>query len=222
MLVSVPIYYFFRIDGIVPAIILTSVFSLVIATYFSSRIKIDKIKITRRETILEGKGMLQMGFILSLSGLITTVASYIVSVFIRRTGGVGDVGLYNAGMNIILTYVGLVFTAMATDYYPRLSGVAHDNKEATLMINHQAEIAILILAPILTVFLIFINWVIILYSSRFTPINDMIHWAALGMYFKAASWSIGFIFLAKGASRIFLWSEVAANSYMLILNILWI
>ena len=221
LLVSVPVYYFFRIDGIVPAIILTSVFSLVIASYFSSKVKINKSEITGHETILEGKGMLQMGFMLSLSGLITTGASYVVSVFISRTGSVGDVGLYNAGMNIILTYVGLVFTAMATDYYPRLSGVAHDNKEATLMINQQAEIAILILAPILTVFLIFINWVIvILYSSRFTPINDMIHWAALGMYFKAASWSIGFVFLAKGASRIFLWSEVTANSYMLILNIL--
>ena len=130
-------------------------------------------------------------------------------------------GLYNAGMNIILTYVGLVFTAMATDYYPRLSGVANDNKEATLMINQQAEIAILILAPILTVFLIFINWVIvILYSSRFTPINDMIHWAALGMYFKAASSSIAFIFLAKGASKLFFWSELITNSYLIVFNIL--
>ena len=140
LLVSVPIYYFFRIDGIVPAIILTSVFSLAIASYFSSKVKISKSEITKHETIQEGKGMLQMGFMLSLSGLITTGASYIVSVFISRTGGVGDVGLYNAGTNIILTYVGLVFTAMATDYYPRLSGVANDNKEATLMINQQPKL----------------------------------------------------------------------------------
>jgi len=48
----------------------------------------------------------------------------------------------------------------------------------------------------------------------------MIHWAALGMYFKAASWSIGFIFLAKGASNTFFWSELAANSYLLLFNIL--
>ncbi len=221
LLVSVPIYYFWRIDGIVPSIILSSFFSLVIAWYFSSKIKISKIKVSRQETFLEGKGMLKMGFMLSLSGLISTAASYIVRVFISNTGGVADVGLYSAGFAIISTYVGLVFTAMGTDYYPRLSVVAHDNVEARLLINQQAEVAILILAPILSLFLIFINWVVILlYSTKFTPINEMIHWAALGMYFKAASWSIGFIFLAKGASNTFFWSELAANSYLLLFNIL--
>jgi len=92
--------------------------------------------------------MLKMGFMLSLSGLISTAASYIVRVFISNTGGVADVGLYSAGFAIISTYVGLVFTAMGTDYYPRLSVVAHDNVEARLLINQQAEVAILILAPI--------------------------------------------------------------------------
>ena len=132
-----------------------------------------------------------------------------------------DVGLYNAGFAIIGTYVGLVFTAMSTDYYPRLSGVAHDNKMGTLLINQQAEIALLILAPILTIFLIFNNWVVIvLYSTEFIPVNGMIQWAALGMYFKAASWSIAFILLAKGASKLFFWNELVVNIYMLGLNLL--
>ena len=110
--------------------------------------------------------MLKMGLMLSLSGLISTGASYIVRVFISKTGSLDDVGLYNAGFAIIGTYVGLVFTAMSTDYYPRLSGVAHDNDKANLLINQQAEIAILIIAPILTVFIIFINWAVILLYSR--------------------------------------------------------
>jgi O-antigen/teichoic acid export membrane protein len=40
------------------------------------------------------------------------------------------------------------------------------------------------------------------------------------MYFKAVSWAIGFIFLAKGASKLFFWSELVASSYMLLFNIL--
>ncbi len=221
LLISVPVYYFWRIDGIVPAIIITSIASLIIAWYFASKIKVDKAIVSSNEVIEEGKGMLKMGFMLSLSGLIATAASYIVRVYISNTGGVADVGLYSAGFAIISTYVGLVFTAMSTDYYPRLSGVAHDNREAAKLINQQAEVAVLILAPILTVFLIFINFVVILlYSTKFTPVNGMIHWAALGMYFKAASWSIAFILLAKGASNLFFWNELIANIYILAFNIL--
>jgi O-antigen/teichoic acid export membrane protein len=221
LLVSIPVYYFWRIDGIVPAAIITSVLLLVITWYFAAKVKLRKVEVTRQKTILEGKGMLRMGFMLSLSGFMTLGTSYILRVFISNTGGLEDVGLYSAGFSIISTYVGLVFAAMSTDYYPRLSGVAHDNKQATLLINQQAEVAILILAPILTVFLIFINWVvIILFSIKFSPVNEMIRWAALGMYFKASGWSIAFILLAKGASKLFFWNELITNIYVLGLNIL--
>lgn len=221
LVISAPLYYYYRVDGIVPAIIITSVFLLGITWYFGRKIKIERTAVTTKETVFEGKGMMKMGFMLSLSSLISTGSSYIVRVFISNTGGVEEVGLYSAGFAIIGTYVGMVFTAMGTDYYPRLSGVSNDNKKANLLINQQAEIAVLILAPILTSFLIFINWaVIVLYSTKFTPVNGLIQWAALGMYFKAVSWAIGFIFLAKGASKLFFWSELAASVYVLVFNIL--
>ncbi|NMH88332.1 O-antigen translocase [Flavivirga algicola] len=221
LFVTVPLYYYYGIDGIVPAMIMASIFSLIITWYFSRKVTIEKVKVTRKETIYESKGMLKMGFMLSLSGLIGVAASYIVRIYISNIGGVDDVGLYNAGFTIIGTYVGLIFSAMATDYYPRLSGVAKDNRKAALLINQQAEVGILILAPILTIFLIFINWVIIiLYSTKFIEVSGMIHWAALGMYFKAASWSIGFILLAKSASTVFFWSELIANVYIIIFNLI--
>ena len=219
LLISVPLYYFYRIDGIVPALIISSFGSLIIAWSFSLRIKTAPIKVNKQETLAEGKSMLTMGFMLSLSGLISTAASYIIRAYISNTGSLDDVGLYNAGFAIIGSYVGLIFTAMSTDYYPRLSGIAQDNSKAKELMNQQAEIALLIMGPILCVFLIFANWaVILLYSTKFTPINGMIQWSALGMYFKAASWSIAFIFLAKGAANLFLWSEFIANVYILLLN----
>jgi O-antigen/teichoic acid export membrane protein len=48
----------------------------------------------------------------------------------------------------------------------------------------------------------------------------MIHWAAMGMLFRAASWSISFVFLAKGDAKLFFWNELSANIYALVLNIL--
>ena len=221
LVVSVPIYYFYSIDGIVPTMILSSIFSLIISWFFSNKIKIKDVSISRKDILVEGKGMLQLGFMLSLTSLMTAGESFIVRSYISNTGSLDDVGLYTAGFAIIGTYVGLIFAAMGTDYFPRLSEVAHNNNETKLLVIQQSEIALLILAPILTVFLIFINWVvIILYSVKFTPVNEMIHWAALGMYFKVVSWCIGYIFLAKGASKTFFWSEFLGNSYLLIFNIL--
>ena len=59
-----------------------------------------------------------------------------------------------------------------------------------------------------------------LYSTKFIPINEMIIWAALGIFFKAVSWSISFILLAKGEGKVFFWNELIANIYTLGLNLL--
>lgn len=221
LVISVPIYYLFGVDGIVPAIITVSIANMIQSWYFANKIKFNPIEVSRKTTISEGKQMLTMGFLLSLSGLLTTGGAYLLRIFISNKGGVDQVGLYSAGFAIINTYVGMIFTALGTDYYPRLAAVASDNIKASNTVNQQAEITILVLAPILLLFMVFIKWaVIILYSTKFIAINGMIQWAALGMYFKAATWSIGFILLAKGASKLFFWNELFVNIYMLGLGVL--
>ncbi len=220
LITTIPLYYFYGIKGIVPGIIVTSVTSLLLSWYYSNKIDIKPVYVSKAKTIAEGKGMLKMGFMISLSGLITLGASYIVRIFISNTGGIDQVGLYNAGFAIINSYVGMIFTAMSTDYFPRLAAVAKSNDQSKTIINQQAEIAILILAPVIMVFLVFINWaVIILYSAKFLAVNDMILWAVLGIFFKAASWSIGFIFLSKGATKMFFWNELIFNFYLLSFNL---
>ena len=221
LFITLPLYYLYGVDGIVPGIIGSSFMTLTLSWLYSRKVVFEKVTITGNQLIHEGKNMLQLGFMISLSGLLAVGASYLVRIFISRTGGVEQVGLYNAGFALINTYVGLIFNAMATDYYPRLSSVAHDNILCKQRINQQAEIALLILSPILIIFLFFINWVVILlYSSQFVAINSMIYWAALGIFFKAPSWCIGFIFLAKGDGKIFFWSELTANLYILLFNLL--
>jgi len=218
--IAVPLYYWKGLDAIVPVIIITSVTALLISWFYASRIKTVPVRVGRLRTLAEGKTMVRMGFMISLSGLITVGASYIVRIFISHTGGIEQVGLYTAGFAIITTYVGLVLNAMGTDYYPRLSAVANNQQQCNQTINQQAEISLLILAPIIIVFLVFIKWVVVLlYSDKFVAVDVMIHWAALGMLFRAASWAIAFVFLAKGASKLFFWNELVVNLYMLVLNL---
>lgn len=92
---------------------------------------------------------------MSLSGISVTLVQFVVKTFIARTGSIADVGLYQAGWALNGTYLGLVFTAMAKDYYPRLSQAATDNRVVRTMMNQQTEIALLVLAPLVIVMIVF-------------------------------------------------------------------
>jgi O-antigen/teichoic acid export membrane protein len=220
LIITVPIYYFLGINGVVPAFLIASLFSFLVSKFFVNKINLTFVKVSKEETIRKGKKMLEMGFMISMGILLASFSSYLIQIFISKKGGVEQVGLFTAGFAVINTYVGLVFTAMSTDYFPRLSSVSYSNELCKKSINQQAEVAVLILGPVLICFLVFIKWVIVfLYSIKFLAVEDMILWAALGVFFKAASWSIGYLILAKGNSKLFFWNELLSNVYVLGLNI---
>ena len=76
LFVSVPIYYKWGIDGIVPAIIVTSVVNLVRTWYFANKVKLQKVSVSKKTTLTEGKEILMLGFMLSLTGLYTLAKDY--------------------------------------------------------------------------------------------------------------------------------------------------
>ena len=221
LFITIPIYYKFGTNGIVPSIIVSSTISLLGSWYYTRKLKIKPIDVSFKETFVEGKSMLVFGLVISVTTFFSTVVSYIVRVNINNSGGLADVGLYTAGFSIVIIYLGMIFNAMGTDYYPRLCEVSNDNIRSKEVINQQAEITILILAPFLVIFFVFIKLgVIILYSESFLPITDMMLWAALGMFFKASTWPMGFLFLAKGESKVYFWNELTSNVYNLLLSII--
>lgn len=218
---SLPLYYWLGLRGIVPALILTAGTSLVLSWYFTRKVEVEKVSITLKESFTYGMGMVKLGSVMMITGFATTGVMYLIRMYISRTGGIEQVGLYTAAWAVISSYVGMVFTAMGTDYFPRLSAVNNDNLQVKKLVNQQAEIAILILGPILIFLLSALPFVIrILFTPKFMPIIGLIQWALIGVLFKAASWSIAFIILAKGDSKIFFISEIISNIIVLISNIL--
>ncbi|MFN3754756.1 oligosaccharide flippase family protein [Flavobacterium sp.] len=221
LLISLPLYYWFKINGIVPSIVLSSVIAMLVAFYYRAKIKIENVKLTNKEVFAEGKQLIVLGFSLSLIGLLTTLSSYLLQVFISNYKSVSEVGFYSAAFTILNTYVGVIFTAMATDYFPRLAKVCHDNVQVKKLVTEQSIIAILLLTPIVVLFLVFAPTVIrLLYSKEFLPIVPLVCWGILGMIVKAVSWSMGYVLIAKGDSRIFIKTSIFFNSLFLIINIL--
>jgi len=221
LFVSVPLYYLLGVKGIVPTLILNSLTALLLTWYFSKKIKIVPVSISKADIKTEGKSMVVMGVALSISSILIAISSFVLRSFIRNIGGEEEVGLFAAGFAIINTYVSMIFTAMGTDYYPRLAAVNNDNLKCRDLVNQQAEIGTLILAPMLAICLVFMPlMILILYSNKFLLANGYISWAALGMMLKMAAWPIGYLFVAKGESKIFILNEITQNIYTLVLNLI--
>jgi O-antigen/teichoic acid export membrane protein len=219
LIVTVPLYYFFRIDAIVPAVIVTVVVSFVFNGLYVSKIHAQTVSITTAQALTEGRSMLTLGLSLSFITIITTLAAYALQIFIGRSGGLHQVGLFNAGFAIINSYVGLVFNAMATDYFPRLSAISQDKSQTRIVVTQQAFMAVLIMTPIVAVFLFLAPFIVeVLYSKEFLPIVMLVSWGILGMLFKAVSWSMGYILIAKSDSKLFIATSIGFNSVFLATN----
>lgn len=159
----------------------------------------------------------QWKFLLSVGAAFMggTLAMSVVQLWIRVD--VGDVlgaralGQFQAAWTISTTYIAFVLSAMAADYYPRLTGVIRDSKAAARLVNEQTEIALLLSAPVFLAMMGLAPWVIrLLYTPAFAPAVGVLRWQILSDVLKVAAWPLGFIFLAAGDGRTFLWTEVSS------------
>jgi len=220
LVISIPLYHWFGVAGIVPTMLLTSFSGMLVSCYYARKITVETVKVKFLDALINGRSMIRMGISLSVSGFLVSVCACILRWFMRGYGGVELVGLFTAGYVIMNVYVGMVFKAMATDYYSRLSAVNNDNIRCKEIINQQGEVAILILAPLVISCMIFLPFIIrIIYSTAFLPVTDFVLWAILGMMFKAASWSISYSFIAKAEARLFIVNETISNMILLVLQI---
>ncbi|QKJ62901.1 O-antigen translocase [Flavobacterium sp. M31R6] len=221
LLFSIPLYYFYRIDAIVPTILVISVSCLLVSFYYSRKIKIEKSTVSNAQLFIEGKSIIKLGVMLTLSGLLTLLASYIIQIYVGNNGGLKEVGFYNAGFTLLNSYVGIVFTVMSTDYFPKLSSICNDNKKIRVSVMEQSYMSIFIITPIIILFLTFVPLIIkVLYTSEFISIIPMVCFGILAMLFRAVSWSMGFILIAKGDSQLFIKTAFGFNFLSVILNIL--
>ena len=221
LIVSIPIYYLFGVNGIVPTLILSSITTVLLSWAYSKQYTKNCPRVTVRQTFKEGRTMLAMGIAMSVSNILITVCAFVLRSYISNNGGTEIVGYYTAGFTIVTTYFSMIFNALATDYYPRLAAVNSDNKKCRDLSNDPGDIASLIMTPLLLICLVFMPLILqVLYSDKFLEANAFVTWAVVGMLFKLASWLIAFQFIAKGETKLYIINETLLNSYTLALSLL--
>lgn len=209
LFISIPLYWFYDLDGIIPAIILNSLLALLISWYFSRKIMVIPMEISLKEKFTGGIGMIRLGFFVVVSGLVSNGSLYLVRIIIAQKLGEESVGFFQASWSISTMYIASVLGAMATDYYPRLSAITHDKVQMTKLVNEQTEMALLIAGPLIVGMIGFVHLIVlVLYSNKFLPAIPMLEWQLAGTFVKVISWPLGFVLLAFGKGNKFIISEV--------------
>lgn len=221
LVVALPIFYFFGIDGVVPAIIVTAFANYLVSLYFKSKIKFEPVAISWQETFQVAKPIVQLGLSMTLINILAAGVAFALVAYISGAGTLADVGLYSAGNAIVEGYVGMVFTAMSTDYFPRLSGVITEESKWKKLVNEQAELVLIILGVVLILLLTTTPLLIrILLSKEFLASQNFIQFAVLAIPLKGLVWVVGYVILAKGNNKLFITVEIIANIIVLAFNIL--
>ena len=221
LVVTIPLYYLWGIKAIVSVIILSSLTSLLLSTYYSRKIHFKRVKLSSRQIWTNGKTMIVLGISVALTGLIASGKVYVLRSFISTHGSIADVGLYMAGISIATQYVDVILQSMGTDYSPRLAALSQDIPQFNEAINKQLKLLITIVTPLIIPFIVFIRELtILLYSDKFIEITGMIEWIMLGMFFRTVSWCMSYTMVARGESKKFFIYETATAVYTLILSVI--
>lgn len=199
--------------GLIGYVVVGPIATFAVGHFYVSRLpKAGKYAIAWPEVTREWSALLRLGVAYVGAGLSLTLTQLWIRIFLSKALGRAPLGQYQSAWTISMYYVSFILTAMAADYYPRLTAVIHDHERARRLVNEQSEIALLLSAPVFVGMMAIAPWVMhLLYSAQFAPAVVLLRWQVLGDVLKVASWPLSFVILAAGDGKTYFWSECATN-----------
>jgi O-antigen/teichoic acid export membrane protein len=220
LVLSLPLYFYYREKGIVPSIIITSFTTLFFTWIYARKVPVGKVSLTVKDTYRLGYGMAKLGTMMTLSNVVNYFCIYLITIYISNKGGLSQVGFYQSGWSLVVVYTNTILASISADYYPRLAAVNSDNHKVREIANHQAELLLLLLGPMIILMIIFIpQLIVLLYSREFLGIVIYVSLLLCGTLLHAATITVGYIFMAKGDSTRHLFNEVGIKTIILPLTI---
>lgn len=212
LIIAIPLYFIWGINGIVPVFIFVSICMYISAYYYRKKINIKLPSISIKQLINKQSFILKLGLYIVIAAIISQYSNFLIKSITTQHLGIASVGLFQAAWTISNVYLMLILKSMSADFYPRLSGLIKNNEENNRLINQQTYITLIAVTPII-IFLILLSKPIIslLYTTEFDSTSSLLHWLLLGSFFKVISWPLGFVLLARGKGVLFFVSELAYN-----------
>lgn len=208
---TIPFYYVWGLDGIVPGITLSTLCIMLVNMTVAYRYCPPQFQFVRQQ-LVKGKKMIQIGISFMLAGLVTHAAMLLIQTLLNRYGGLDSVGFYNAAYSICFTNTGIIFASLSQEYFPRLSSVFNDKAERTGSVYRQIRATFLLSLPIAAAMYLLMPWIIpLLLSDEFLPIVTIAQSAVLTLPLRAIYLPLAYLPLAAGDSKLYFAMETLSN-----------
>ena len=216
--ISVPLFRFFRLDGIVPALVLSAVGTMAVTCFYSFRLYPYKSRPFSPAVLRKGLDMIGFGVLLTIVAFLGAWAWSIIARFLMGKGGAELTGTYSAGYMLVTYFTALLLYVTDSEYYPRLAAAGQDIESAHRMMNSQAQAMIMISAPLIICFIILMPLVvyIVLEYGKFQGSITVAQFAVVGVLFKSVSVPVAYLVLAKSDSVIYIIQETLCNILLII------
>lgn len=216
--VSVPLYYIMDIGGIFPAIFIIAFMQMALLLYFTCNIYKYRVAPFSGKLLREGYDIVKLGAGYIYASILASCAMWLIYAMLSDVGDGETAGLFSTGLAMITLLPGVLFAALDSDYYPRLSGAAKRTQLRNAMVNEQVEVQVLIQSPLLIAFMVAMPVLIpLLYEDAFSPAVLMAQVAMVGMFMRTMTYPISFLPLASSDSLLFLLLESVYNVALVLL-----
>lgn len=210
--IAVPAYFLVGIGGIFPAILITAFLQMCLLLWFAVPHYKYRVSPFSISLLREGLDMVKMGAGYIFSSIFTSFSMWLVCALLSDIGDGDTAGLFSAGFMMITILPGMLFAALDSEFYPRLSGVVSKIEERNGMINEQAEVQLLVQSPLLMAFVVAMPLLVpLFYKSDFMPAVAMAQFAMFGMFMRAMTFPLSFLSLAKNDTLTFVLMEALYN-----------
>lgn len=217
---GIPLYIYMGYDSIPLVILLFSSAMWLGAHIWRVRVPRPDVRPTTHEVISRGRRFISLGIYMTASLFITQGAMLAFITYLQTQGGAETVGWYQAGFVLVNQYIGLLFTAMALEYYPRLAGAVHSVRATALYVTHEINVTLTaLIAPAVIFIVLNVPILHLLYDSSFECLTPFVIFAVVGTVFRAISWCIAIVMIARGDGRIYIVTEVLSDAVYLAVSI---
>jgi PST family polysaccharide transporter len=223
LFLGLPLIYFYGTIGIAASLLLAAALPMVFTWRAARR---DCVVSNLQPTYGDLRALFNMGSGLMVIGVAAQLAAYAVRlVIIKHRGadvaaGLADAGYYQAAIAIAGSLPAMVFSAMGTDFFPRVAA-AKDEAEAKVISEKQIEAALLLALPIF-IGLVTMNriGIALLYADKFESAAPLLSWMIWGVFVRLLGWPLGYWLIARGSMRTLVMIEVSSNVAMVALPII--
>lgn len=216
--VSVPLYWFMGIAGIVPALVVSALWGTIVTGYYSCRSFPYKASPFSWRVLRKGTGMIGFGLFFTAAAFLSAWAWSFVAKYITGQGGSELTGTYSAAYMLVTYLSAILMSVTESEYYPRLSASCGDMNEAHRMMNSQSLAMCMLAAPLVILFMICVPIVvyIVLEYEKFRMSIPLAQIAVIGIFFKSIYQPIAIVILARSDSVVYLIQEAVCNILLVV------